>query len=87
MLCLNLSTFTPFSVRSLPSYMICPEVGTSSRLSDLKNVDLPQPEGPIMAITSPLVIVVLMSLSTPWSPNVFIRFITSRIPLESFLAS
>lgn len=51
--------------------MICPEVGTSSRLSDLKNVDLPQPEGPIMAITSPLVIVVLMSLSTTWSPNVF----------------
>lgn len=53
--------------------MICPEVGTSSRLSDLKNVDLPQPEGPIMAITSPLVIVVLMSLSTTWSPNVFFK--------------
>ena len=61
--------------------MICPEVGTSSRLSDLKNVDLPQPEGPIMAITSPLVIVVLMSLSTTWSPNVFLRFFTSRITL------
>ena len=61
--------------------MICPEVGTSSRLSDLKNVDLPQPEGPIMAITSPLVIVVLMSLSTTWSPNVFLRFFTSRIIL------
>ena len=64
----------------------CAEL-TSSRLSDLKNVDLPQPEGPIMAITSPLVIVVLMSLSTTWSPNVFLRFFTSRITLVSFIAS
>ena len=39
------------------------------------------------AITSPLVIVVLMSLSTTWSPNVFLRFFTSRITLVSFIAS
>ena len=64
-----------------------PEVGTSSRFKDLKNVDLPHPEGPIIAITSPFFTVVLISFNTSWSSKVFLRFLTSRITLVSLIAS
>src|SRR3954447_19042659 len=45
--------------------------GTSSciRLRIRRNVDLPQPEGPISAVTSPAAMVRSTSASTWWSPN------------------
>ena len=39
---------------SAPSKMICPAVGCSKRFRHRINVDLPLPEGPIIATTSPL---------------------------------
>ena len=39
---------------SVPSKRIFPPVGTSRRFRERRNVDLPQPDGPIMATTSPL---------------------------------
>lgn len=46
-----------------------PLVGVSSRLRERRKVDFPQPEGPIIAITSPLEIVVFMPLRTSCSPK------------------
>ena len=39
---------------SSPSKMTCPDVGISSRFRQRRKVDLPEPEGPMMEITSPL---------------------------------
>ena len=42
---------------------ICPPVGTSSRLRQRRNVDLPEPDGPMTTTTSPF----LISTETPSS--------------------
>ncbi len=65
--CRSMFSFLPsgpfFCVMSTPSKMMAPEVGTSSRFSERRKVDLPEPDGPMMTITSPL----LMSTLTPSS--------------------
>ena len=48
---------------SVPSTMISPDVGVSSRLMQRIRVDLPVPEGPIMEMTSPSSTVAFTSLS------------------------
>ena len=63
-------------VMSVPSKRIVPEVGRSRRFRLRRNVDLPQPDGPMMATTSPSLIVVLMSRSTTWSPKALQRCFT-----------
>ena len=51
---LRMSGFhTPFAKMLLPSNRMSPPVGISSRFNWRRKVDLPQPEGPITAITSP----------------------------------
>ena len=50
-----------FWVMSVPSKMMEPLVGVSSRLRLRRKVPLPEPEGPMITITSPL----LMSTLTP----------------------
>ena len=42
------------SVMSTPSKVMVPEVGSSSRFRQRRKVDLPEPEGPMMATFSPL---------------------------------
>ena len=49
--CRLMSTFG--SVMFTPSNSIVPSVGVSSRFSDRRNVDLPEPEGPMITTTSP----------------------------------
>ena len=44
----------------MPSIMISPEVGVSNRLRQRSNVDLPVPDGPIIEITSPRLISVVL---------------------------
>ena len=51
------------SVMSTPSNVIVPEVGISSRFRQRKNVDLPEPDGPITTTTSPRRTSVLTPLS------------------------
>ena len=46
--------WTAANGRSFPSTSICPRVGTSSRITSRRNVDLPEPEGPIRKANSPL---------------------------------
>ena len=41
------------SVMTSPSKVMVPEVGSSSRFRLRRNVDLPEPEGPMMTILSP----------------------------------
>ena len=43
---------TESSVISVPSNNICPSVVLSRRFKERRNVDLPHPDGPIMATTS-----------------------------------
>ena len=47
---------TESSVISVPSNNICPSVVLSRRFKERRNVDLPHPDGPIMATTSPFLI-------------------------------
>ena len=85
--CLVTLMSVDLSVRSVPSKRICPDVGVSSRLRERKNVDFPQPDGPMMAITSPLFTSVLMPFNTSCSPKLLCRSFTSSITLLSFIAS
>ena len=48
------SIFTALPARSAPSKKMAPEVGCSSRFRLRSSVDLPEPEGPMIATTSPL---------------------------------
>ena len=41
------------SVISMPSIKTDPAVGISSRFSERRSVDLPEPDGPMMTTTSP----------------------------------
>ena len=45
---------TPLAQMSVPSKMIWPLVGVSSRFTQRSIVDLPEPEGPSTTTTSPL---------------------------------
>ena len=47
------SIFVSLEVMSTPSNTICPPVGSSNRFRQRKNVDLPEPDGPMTATTSP----------------------------------
>ena len=71
--------FTLGSVISVPSNVIVPPVGSSRRFRHRRNVDLPDPDGPITTTTSPR----WMSALTPFSAlillpvvNTFSRFRT-----------
>ena len=56
------------SSRTSPA-MAAPGTSWCMRLSIRKNVDLPQPDGPISAVTAPARIVSDTCSSTMWSPN------------------
>lgn len=65
------SDFFPYMVNihrltviSVPSNRTCPLVGISNRFKDRRNVDFPQPEGPINARTSPFLMVVEIPFNT-----------------------
>ena len=49
--------------------MAAPGTSSCMRLSSRKNVDLPQPEGPIKAVTSPAGMTSVTPSKTRWSPN------------------
>jgi len=50
--CRSMFLFWRLSQMSVPSKMILPEVGFSSKFRQRRNVDLPPPEGPMMETTS-----------------------------------
>ena len=57
-----------------------PLVGSQSMLIHLRSVDLPVPEGPIMEMTSPLLMVTLISLrGIVSSSNSFLKCLISII--------
>ena len=58
------SIFVSLEVMSTPSNTICPPVGSSNRFRQRKNVDLPEPDGPMTATTSPLQMSLLIPRST-----------------------
>src|SRR5690606_13928710 len=65
---------------------IVPLVGTSNKFKQRKKVDLPEPEGPIIATTSPLCTEVEIPLSTCCFPYDFVSCCTlitaTKSPLE-----
>ena len=65
------------AVRSCPSTLTVPLVTSSSRLRQRRKVDFPDPEGPMMDSTSPLVMEAEMPLSTSSSPKDLRRSMTS----------
>ena len=69
----TLSRSTFGSVRSNSSTTTLPPVMSSSLFRQRRNVDLPEPDGPMTQTTSPWLIVVSMPLSTTSSPNDFFR--------------
>jgi len=73
------------SVRSRPSTMTLPDVTSSKRFRQRKKVDLPEPDGPITATTSPWLIVVEMPLRTSFEPNDLWRSVTSIMVLADSL--
>src|ERR1700751_2705231 len=69
---------------STPSSLIDPErdaPGTNScrRVKIRRNVDLPQPEGPIRAVTMPGSIVRETRSRTLWEPNHALTFVDSNL--------
>lgn len=70
---------------------MCPPVGVSSRFMQRRNVDLPEPDGPITQTTSPLRIWVEILVRTFKSPNALERslmsIITSPFCTLSFILS
>ena len=67
----------PGAVMSCPLKKIWPPVGVSSRFKQRRKVDLPEPEGPMMAIFSPGEMVSVMLFSTGTPPKDLVRFLTS----------
>ena len=65
------------SVISTPWYKILPDVGSSIQLRHLKNVLLPEPEGPITTTLSPWLIVISIPFKTSFSPNYLCKSMTS----------
>ena len=68
--------FMCLSMRSSPSKMTCPPSGRSSRFRQRRKVDLPEPEGPMTHITSPLLISTLTPLRASLPSKTFLRFLT-----------
>ena len=68
-LCLTLSISTFGSVIRVSSSHISPLVGISRRLMHRSRVDLPEPEAPMMEVTSPVLTVKSMSRRTWWVPK------------------
>ena len=68
---------------SFPSKKICPPVGVSSRLMQRSIVLLPEPEEPMMLMTSPFSTEKLMSRSTACVPNCFSRWDSLKISAMS----
>ena len=80
--------FTPRPATFTPLYSISPEVGVSSRFTHRSSVDLPEPDAPIMLITSPFSTEKSMSRSTSWLPKALERwFICNIVSAMSFLSS
>ncbi len=69
----TLSRSTFGSVRSYSSTTTLPPVMSSSLFRQRRNVDLPEPDGPMTQTTSPWLMVVSMPLSTTRSPKDFFR--------------
>src|SRR6478735_8590871 len=65
---------------STPSMRTCPCSGLVSPISDLRNTDLPVPEGPIIAVISPGGRVSVTSCQMFWRPYVLLSPITSTDP-------
>ena len=59
--------------------MILPAVGVSSKLIHLKRVDFPDPEAPMIEVTSPLLTVKSISLSTTLLPKLLLKCFISII--------
>ena len=64
---------------------MCPPVGCSRRLSVLRKVDFPEPDGPTTTTTSPRCISIFIPLSTSISPKDFSRLSTLIIALLSVI--
>ena len=65
-----------------PQYDNVPSSIFSRRVAHLKNVDLPEPDGPIIATTSPSLTSIDISFNTSRLPNVFFTcFISSKLVL------
>ena len=72
----SIFTFGSVDLRTRQRVMV-PAVGCSSRFRQRRNVDLPEPEGPMMTTFSPGLTCSEMSSSTRWSPNDLDRCLTS----------
>ena len=64
---------------------MCPNVGSSKQFKHLKNVDLPEPDGPIITTFSPSLIVSVILSNTRRSPKLFVRFFMSINPIIIYL--
>ena len=63
---------------NVPSKLISPLSSVSKSVMHLSNVDLPDPDGPIMDNTSPFSTLKEISFNTTLSPKLFFRFLTSN---------
>src|SRR5690625_4368847 len=76
-ICLRISILFAFgAVNSFSSTKTCPFVGCSNKFKQRKNVDFPEPDGPITATTSPAFIVVEIFFKTVCLPNFLVSFST-----------
>ena len=71
------SIFTLGSVMTVPWKVMVPALGVSSRFRHRRNVDLPEPEGPMTTTFSPGQMCWEMLSSTKWLPKDLERFLTS----------
>lgn len=70
-------------VKFLPLISMVPELGVSSKFKQRRKVDLPEPDGPMIATTSPFWMLVVISLNTRLFPNFFDKACTSITKLQS----
>jgi len=68
---------TDSSVISTPSNVTTPLVGSSNRFNERRNVDFPQPEGPMIAMTSPFFTVMFIPFKTSCFPKDLCKSFTS----------
>ena len=78
----NFERFASFAPTEIPSSRISPFWNGSSPLTVLINVDLPDPEGPHTTTTSPLLTLVVQSISTCFSPYHLLTFFISIMAME-----
>ncbi|MDT4862441.1 hypothetical protein FQZ97_970980 [compost metagenome] len=65
---LSMPSLALTNLSSSPATMMRPSWGRSSRFMQRRKVDLPDPEEPMMLITSPALAVTETPLSTSWLP-------------------